>query len=248
MGYKLDKMFKHIIMAKSPELASSLPDTRKMSNHAFHTLVARYRKVIIKPSAGSGGFGVIQVASIGKGKYEVHYEKTKKTISGQKEAYAFVHSKTKKAPHMIQQRIPLSEIKGRPFDIRVMVQREGKSNWTITGKLAKLAGSGYIVTNIARSKGTVIPLITAIERSNITGTSAKEIQKKMDKVSTKTAQILHAHYPWLHTIGMDIGLDSNGKVWIIEANFAPSISLFLHLKDKSFYKRIQSYSRKHKSK
>jgi len=42
-------------------------------------------------------------------------------------------------------------------------------------------------------------------------------------------------------LGLDIGIDTSGKPWIIEANFTPAKSLFLKLKEKSMYHRIMSY-------
>jgi len=40
-----------------------------------------------------------------------------------------------------------------------------------------------------------------------------------------------------------MGLDRNGRVWIIEANFKPMKRLFLKLKDKSMYRKIVAYSK-----
>ncbi|MDR7314316.1 YheC/YheD family protein [Brevibacillus nitrificans] len=44
-----------------------------------------------------------------------------------------------------------------------------------------------------------------------------------------------------NVFGFDMGIDSNGKVWIIEANLRPDITLFLKLKDKGMYLTIVSY-------
>ena len=73
-----------------------------------------------------------------------------------------------------------------------------------------------------------------------------KIQEKIKNLSLKTAKKLQKYYPFLCTVGLDVGLDKKGKVWIIEANFAPNKELFLRLKDKSVYKLILSYSTKPK--
>ncbi|MEB3102904.1 YheC/YheD family protein [Ferviditalea candida] len=158
----------------------------------------------------------MQVASKGNGKYEVHAGTLKSTIDGRNEAYSYVHSKTRGRAYIVQQKIHLAKVGGRPFDVRVMVQRKRNSSvWVVTGKLAKIAGPGYIITNTARSKGRVEQLATAIRK----------------------------YYGYLNTVGLDMGVDVNGRVWIIETNFAPMISLFYRLRDKTMYRRIQSYSR-----
>lgn len=245
MTYKLDKWTKHKIMTRSSTLASVLPATRVLRFTSFSSLLEQYNKIIVKPLGAFGGLGVIQVSSLGNEQYQIHSGKNKKTITGLKSAYDYVRKHTKRRTNLVQQKIHLAQIKGKPFDVRVMVQRNtGKSNWAVTGKLAKVAGSGFIITNMARSKGSILPLSTAIRKSNIPGGIEDEIQHEVDRVALKAVKHLHASYPFIRIVGMDIGLDHHGKAWIIEANFEPSKGLFLHLKDKSQFRRIMSYYRK----
>ena len=56
---------------------------------------------------------------------------------------------------------------GRPFDLRVMVQRHPNAHWQVTGMLAKVAGKGFIVTNIRRSGGKVVTVENAIRHSEL---------------------------------------------------------------------------------
>lgn len=243
MSYSRDKLTKHKLLAKSPDLISALPKTRSMTKRHFRSLLKRYDKVIAKPSRGSGGVGVISVSSKGRRTYRVHYGTTKKTISGLSPAYSYIRRKTKRTSYIVQRKIALARVNGRPFDARVMVQRKKGSGWVLTGRLAKIAGAGYIITNIARSRGKVVPLSTAIRKSDIRGASVSRIQGRMDRIALRTAEQLRKYYR-IRTVGLDAGIDRNGKVWIIEANFTPSKSLFLKLKDKSMYKRIVGIHKK----
>ncbi|NOU94305.1 hypothetical protein GC093_13905 [Paenibacillus sp. LMG 31456] len=244
MAYNLDKWTKHKIMSGSSELVSALPVTRILGYKSFAALLEKYRKIIVKPSGAYGGLGVIQVSSIGDGQYEVHYGQNKKKITGIQSTYSFVRSKYKPTLKVVQQKIALAQVKGKPFDVRVMVQRTNKSNWTVTGKLAKIAGAGFIITNTARSKGKVVPIASAIRNSTISGISEEIVLRGIDRIALKAVKQLHSSYRWIRIVGMDIGLDSHGKVWIIEANFEPSKSLFLKLKDKSTYRKIMDFARK----
>jgi D-alanine-D-alanine ligase-like ATP-grasp enzyme len=135
-------------------------------------------------------------------------------------------------------------VNGRPFDIRVVVQRRRHSGrWKVTGKVAKVAGNGYIVTNISRSKGTVLPVKTAISKSSLGGLSADSLLSRIKRVAILAAERLRKIYPDQRIYGMDIGLDHRGDVWIIEANRRPILSHFLKLKDKTMYRRIQAYKK-----
>lgn len=127
--------------------------------------------------------------------------------------------------------------------MRVMLQRNKNAEWALTGKLAKIAGAGYIITNVERSKGKVAPLSTAIRRSNIRGASVSGIQSRIDRIARHAAKRLQNYYG-IYTVGLDVGIDTNGKVWIIEANFKPAKSLFRKLKDKTMYWRIVSFHKK----
>ena len=250
MAYALDKWTKYKFLIKSKSLTKALPLTKKMNRKNFWSMLEQFQKAIVKPSTGSGGRGVLRISKSRNGRYHVHSGSTKHTFRGKKATYHFIHRKIKGSSHIIQQYIPLARIDKRPFDIRAMVQRSKNSKWKLTGSLAKIAGSGYFITNVARSKGKVVTVPTAIQSSNIHILQKKEkkIQNKIKKLSLKTAEKLQKYYPFLHTIGLDVGLDKEGRVWIIEANFSPNKELFLRLKDKSIYKQIIKYSPKTKKK
>lgn len=241
MAFSRGKWTKHNIMRMSPALRLALPDTRLLNQRNFIVFMRTYKHVIVKPSNGSGGAGVMQVTAAGNGYCTVRYGKIKKTINGLHPTYAFLRSKIKRT-YIIQQRIPLAQWKRKPFDVRVMVQRRRGSNWVVTGTLAKIAGSGYFITNLVRSKGKAVPLHAAIRHSNIQGSSSKHIQQQIHRLALTSARHLQTYYR-IHTIGLDVGIDPNGKVWLIEANFMPDKTYFLRLKDKTMYRRIMAFYR-----
>src|SRR5690606_6475257 len=107
------------------------------------------------------------------GRYEIHYENHVKRVSGRSKAYRFVKRRSKGHSMILQRYIHLAKTRGRPFDLRVMVQKKpGRSRWKVTGMLAKVAGRRYIVTNIRRSGGKVVSAKTALRRSNVKRLSA----------------------------------------------------------------------------
>lgn len=241
MKYSRSKLKKHNCLLKHSGIKPALPDTASFSEKHFYKFINKYGKVIVKPSNSWGGRGVISIAHKGGQTYEMHSEKAKRKILGHKAIYKAIKKKTKGQPYIVQRRIPLAKVKDKPFDIRIMIQRKtGSKKWKVTGMLAKVAGSGYMITNVARSKGYVLPVSKAIKKSNIHRSSADSLEAKMKKLAVKSAKHLKKYYR-IHTVGLDVGLDSKGKVWIIEANFTPSRSLFKKLKDKSMYRKIKSY-------
>jgi len=238
------KMKKYLCMTGSKEVAPHVPETRWMTRSNFWDLVAKYRQVILKPLGGSRGSGVIQVSEKGYGYYQVHRENKWITIQGQEETYRFLKREMGGRTYIVQHRIPLATVDNRPFDMRLIVQRKRKSRaWKVTGKAAKVAGEGYIVTNISRSNGTVLPVETAIERSSLEDFSPQMLISDIEKVAIQTAKRLARIYPHQRIYGMDIGLDDNGHVWVIEANRKPMLSHILMVEDERMYRRIQRYKR-----
>ncbi len=192
---------------------------------------------MIKPSGGQGGAGVIQLTKLGEDQFRIHAGSSKRVIHGKANALVHLRSMFIPKPYLLQPRIPLGRINGRPFDIRVMVQRKKGQPWRVTGWLAKVAGPGYVVTNIRRSGGKVLPLSSAIQLSDIE--PSPEILPHVRKVAVMAAERLGHEYPSLRLVGIDMGIDVYGKPWIIEANFRPAISLFRKLQDQTYYNRIR---------
>jgi len=240
LARSLSKWTKYKLLARSKKIRKALPKTLPFGESAFRFMLDRCGSVYVKPVRGSGGAGVVKVTSGKDGRFVVHHGAKKMPASGAAEAYAIVRRKTGHRSCLVQQTVKLLTVGGRPFDVRVMVQRTGRSHWTATAKLAKIAGPGHIITNVARSGGRVASVKTALRRSGF-GERAGSISRRLDRIALAAVRRLHKFYPWINTVGMDLGVDRRGKVWIIEANFKPAKSLFRRLKDKSAYHRIMRY-------
>ncbi|WP_414854395.1 YheC/YheD family protein [Brevibacillus sp. IT-7CA2] len=90
--------------------------------------------------------------------------------------------------------------------------------------LAKVAGRGYIITNVKRSKGRVLPIRSAIQRSSIRSASASTVIARLRRIAILAANRLARYYTHQKVFGLDMGIDASGRVWIIEANLRPDIT------------------------
>jgi uncharacterized circularly permuted ATP-grasp superfamily protein len=242
-GKSETKLTKYHVLRRDSGLARALPRTRLLSKETMVKFLEKYPKVIAKPIAGSGGAGVMLISSLKDNRYQVHHGKKRRTIKGKIGTYRYVRGRIK-TRYIVQQGISLARVHNRPIDVRVMVQRHKGGPWRVTGMLAKVAGPGYIITNIKRSGGKVLPLSTAIRLSNARHISASSIIRKLESTALRAAKRLATYYTGQRVFGFDMAVDSGGKVWIIEANLRPDITLFLKLKDRSMYRRIVAYRRK----
>lgn len=237
------KWTKYKLLLRSNKLHAHLPETAWLRVSTFWRMINKYDQIIIKPTGSYGGNGVIRVKKKDDSTYEVHKGAKKKSYTDKDQVSHYIKKKSAKN-NIIQQRISLATVKGRPFDLRVMVQRRPHSPWKVTGRLAKVAGKGFIVTNIRMSSGKVVSVDHAIKHSVLHAMRTSDLLSKLDKVALRAAAQLGPSYPWVRTMGIDMAFDNEGKVWIIEVNFAPMLELFLKLKDKSIFHRIKSFHKK----
>jgi glutathione synthase/RimK-type ligase-like ATP-grasp enzyme len=239
-----NKWLKYGFLKKSEQLTPYLPESRIMTQNAFSDLIAKYTHVIVKPIRGSRGKGVIQVSSIENNMYILHIENIRYTIQGKEDTYMYLKTIIGTSEYMVQRRISRPTINDCPFDLRVIVQRKKLSNlWIVTGRVAKVAGKGYIVSNISRSKGYLLPVRTAFQHSTIKYLSTQTLLSNIDRIALLSAERLATHFTGHRIYGLDIGLDQNGRVWIIEANNFPILSHFRKLNDTTMYNRIMAYKK-----
>ncbi len=224
------------VMGRDHSIRASLPETRIFTSKSFYEMLNRYVTVILKPNFGTGGAGVIKVSRLHDGKYSIHFGTTKRVLKGQKAALVYLRRFTTAKSYIVQRYISLAKVNGRPFDLRVMVQRKNGVPWTVTGKLAKVAGPNRIITNVARSNGYVLSAMNALTRTFSTKQSAA-ILENLDRICLHASRQLGMAYG-RRTLGFDMAVDQKGEIWVLEANPKPAIAFFKRLKNKSYYRKI----------
>jgi hypothetical protein len=243
MGVSVGKWTKHKLMAEEERLASFLPDTQYLNRTSLNIMLDKYNQIMIKPCNGFQGRGIIQISSLEDEQFSLHFERSETLVKGKENIYDYLkehHFPKKRLRYIVQQRIPLATINNNPFDVRVMVQRKKDSfKWVVTGKLVKVAANNFVVTNAAKA---LLSVEDAIEKSQINNEKMKDIVADLEGVSLLIAQQLSNSYTKKRVFGIDLGIDLEGKVWIIEANLRPAVSMFKYLNDGS-YETIKSFKR-----
>lgn len=200
------------ILAKDKALRPYLPDTFVYSPARLAQTMGKYSALFIKPASGSVGDGIVKLSRTGHDRWLVQWNKQQR-LSGAK-ARALVHRVAAGKPYLIQEAVQLALYHGRPYDIRVSVQKGLSGAWQITGMVGKVAAPGRHVTNVA--KGGSVKHCSALFRHS--GFPPADTARTVERVSLHIAACLDRHLPHLADLGLDMGIDRNGRVKFIEMN------------------------------
>nr|WP_281394001.1 YheC/YheD family protein [Texcoconibacillus texcoconensis] len=235
------KMGNFNIMNNRKDLHPYLPATVPFSIETMWDFISQYGEVIIKPSVSRWGKNIYRLSHVENEKYEVQIENSTITIDGKDETTKYFSTKIGNIAYMIQRHIPLAKINGRPFDIRVMVQRRKESYlWVVTAMIAKVAGDGYIVTNLREGR-TLLHVYDAIQQSTLNIDDIDALISEMNSVVIMGAEQLAKTYPLPRIYGFDMAIDIHGRIGIIEGNLEPALSHFSKLADKKMYNTIVKF-------
>lgn len=228
------------ILSQHENLLPFLPSTELVtSSKVLQKWLSGNRSCIVKPVGGSLGQGVIRLKKeenkvILKGRNLKNHIINEKISDGNR-LYLHLVRFFRGRTFLIQPYLSLSTPKGEPFDIRVLVQKtaiEPKQSWSITGIAVRQGMNGGITSNLhgggrAYSVKPFLAKLFPEEKVN-------EILASIQLLAQETPVCLENRHGPLIELGMDIGVDRQGKVWLIELNSKPGREIFrqLHEPDK----------------
>lgn len=219
-----------------------LPATDLCTKKTLLAFLNTYPEVIIKPCVGQQGRGIVKISITGDMTFEVHEKQNRKVIDDFNQLFSYLleHYLSHKY-YIVQQRISLAEMNGSPFDVRVITQLD-EGSWIVTGQVVKVAAKDYFVSNRASK---LLTLENALSHQN-NEISFERCAKWIEMVCKKSSKRLLKNNGDLSIIGFDIGIDGKGAVWLIEGNYAPSLSMFYMYDNNEIHERISYYIKKNK--
>jgi glutathione synthase/RimK-type ligase-like ATP-grasp enzyme len=218
----LDKGQVHAILQKDEAIAHLLPYTVPFNLKRVKEAFTHYPILYLKPTNGSLGSGIIRLTRSNK-IYLYQYATANGSIT--RTARSFVQlgkiltQKIKQQPYIIQQGLVLVTFDKRPVDFRVLLQKNRQGKWSVTSTVARIANDRQIVSNLARG-GTLrkVPELLA-ELKLRTKPSSQEIRQRALTIAHSFERHANGHFAEL---GIDLALDTNGRIWLLEINSKPS--------------------------
>ncbi|RXZ84671.1 YheC/YheD family protein [Paenibacillaceae bacterium] len=223
----LDKSEVFDALKNDSSLLRYLPESYSLQNFkTLKSMCTRHPTIFLKPVRGSLGKGIIRISRLEGGSYQALYA----TVGGSKrqvfsnltKLFASLSGKIKTVRYQIQQGLQLIEIQKRPVDFRALVQKNATGAWGLTSNVARIAGSQHFVSNLARG-GTLTKVKEAVLKSNLSAAAKGDAAAKLQRAALEIAKGIERYIPaHFGELGIDLALDTSGRVWLLEVNSKPS--------------------------
>lgn len=212
---------------KSKVTKRYVPATRKLTGPSdLELLLAEFPSLYLKPVKGKAGAGIMRVErpKTNPGPFILRIQEHRKSRVSHFPSIAKLWNSIKgvigSEEYIVQQGIVLASYEDRPYDLRVLVQKNGKGEWDLTGVGARVAGKLSITTHVPRGgsihePGMVLAAAFGTEM-------ARRLLVRINRAALSIArQIEKASGHTLGEMSMDLGVDTSGQIWFFEANSRP---------------------------
>lgn len=242
LGHVLgDKIRNHNHLIQHSGIAAFMPETELITSiKVVKQMLASHDAVVIKPMQNSLGIGVMKLTS----KKDTHRAEGRdfrnkifrRTFPSRAALLMWVRSQLN-VKMIIQPYLTLSTPAGVPFDIRVLVQKNGSGQWGETGRAVRAGVPNGLTSNLcgggqAHSASEFLSKYYKPEQ-------LAEIERNIAYIARELPPFLESRHGRLVELGIDIGVDRDGKVWLIEVNSKPGRSSFRRIENGAYYRSVR---------
>ncbi len=218
------EVYKALRIKKST--AKWLPETVRFNHKSLTTMVKKYPAVFLKYSYGSLGKGIIKVKRLSDNQFAYAVAKKGgskwKKCSSPNTLYRQLHYLSENA-YLVQRGIDLARYKGKIFDLRTQFQKNRAGEWVLTGVAVRVAGKNRFVTHIPNGGRAAAYNDVMNEVFGSTSLTRRQVDEQLEQIRSIVPTALEKELRLcLAVLSLDIGVDKNGRLWIIEINSKPA--------------------------
>ena len=217
----LDKWETYRLLSSARHTGCRLPETHYLTGpQTIRQMLARWGDIYLKPRANSLGIGISRVTTSG-GKLICHtltQDNSSRTAEfcNAEELLASLPLWQKGDAYLVQETVQMALYQARPFDIRLLAQKDRRGRWRKTGWAARVAGPGAVTTHVIYG-GERMPVSTVLSKSHYS-----KAVVKANKLAVTLPKIIES--AWQSDFGeleMDIAIDVKGRLNLFELNAKP---------------------------
>ena len=251
IGIGLPSKFKvYQLLNKNPLLQAFFPETHRVET-ADEVVghLDRLGKIFIKPEYGSGGIGIyllsksddgITVSTTKKGtRYDRQFE-------SEAQLNKWLQHLLNRYSYLCQPYLELSNGNSEPFDLRVLLQKNEKNHWVERGRGVRVGSKNNLTSNLTTG-GAAVSVDAFLKKNpdsiplSVEQTIQHIIRTLPNEAETVTQRLFE--------LGIDIGIDKKGQIWILDINSKPGRKIIetLHPEDLEMLYRAPFQYSKHLS-
>lgn len=187
--------------------------------------IRKHATIFLKPVHGSLGLGIIRITHQSDGSlgYDIKHRFNREhgTSASVDSLVEALRGRIANRPYLIQQGLELARYHERPFDIRIVLQRDENGEWKRTKSFARVAKAGEFTSNIS-SGGEALPVQTVLKAVFTNEKHRTHCRRIINRVSNLVTSVMEEQSgKKFGELGVDIGIDGQGRVWVIEVNSKP---------------------------
>ncbi|WP_077617121.1 YheC/YheD family protein [Bacillus sinesaloumensis] len=216
------------VLCQDEILSPYIPFTEQAhSSSAILRTLMKKHQLILKPEKGSMGRGIIGLF-LHRNYVEVIYKESKQLNKTQfttrRDLKKWLDANVSIQPYLSQEYLQLHDEDNRPFDIRILLQKNGQGKWVEQGRGIRLGLPGHLISNLGGG-GETHSFHTWTEKMSI---SHKQLLlENIHTISNRLPNVLEEHFEPLFEMGIDLGLTKDGALWILDTNSKPGRKVIL---------------------
>lgn len=206
---KEDSNFSHLV----------IPTQKIKSFEELLNYVKVYKKTVLKPIRGLRGKGVHFLEMENEDTFRIGFETEMKTLNLQ-ELEEFYYRTIHRKGYILQKYVSSRTTQGDPFDCRIHVEKDGSGNWSVAKMYIRIGIGQSIISNVNQGGGISDPkpFLKANFKDNWSDIY-DSLKKVGESIPKKMEELRNTHIMYM---GMDIGIDRSGKLYLFEVNDGPS--------------------------
>ncbi|GFN30883.1 YheC/YheD family endospore coat-associated protein [Paenibacillus xylaniclasticus] len=242
----------HQALNSDPLLSSILAPTWLYRSEELPMRLIHYPQgLFLKPSSGTQGRGAICVRKDTQGAITIEGRTRSNrtfrfTPKDDHQSFRLIDRFIGPRRYLTQPLLPLTDSQGKPHDVRLLVQKNHRSQWVVTGAVCRIGHVGSVTSNL-HGGGTADRAEARL--TQLYGNSkAHTLLKSIQEAGLRAAGIIEQHFGRFAEFGFDFGLSPDGKLWLLEANSKPGRQSFKLIEEEQTerlsYTRLLAYARK----
>lgn len=231
-------------LQRDPALQPFLPKTALLTSpRQLLVWLHKEGRLFLKPDTGTHGKGTVRIRTDHPAMYRVQArtlenESIERSFTHFRELWKWLMSFAWGKRYLIQPDLALACSSGEIFDIRSLVQKNGRGLWELTGMAVRVGQHGSITSNL-HGGGRAEAALPFLQQE-FGQAKARQLVVSIRRLSRLIPPALEASGGRLAELGIDFGIDRHGRIWILEVNSKPGRSIFRELQLEPVRKRAMT--------